>query len=199
MTDTLLISEAKVRAFSDLNNAVDSDLITNNIRVAQDLYLQDVIGTLLYEKIITLVDNSTIGDAGNSNYKYLLDTYIQDYLLYGAYYETLESIYLRPRNNGLLVPQGGENSAPADTSLYNQKRKSISNKMEYYGERLRKYIIEEEALFPELQANNKLYEQDPDYTTRYRAPFVFRKNRLEEMAREYGLKIYDSRYKQYPQ
>ena len=36
------------------------------------------------------------------DYKTLVDDYIQDFLLYAAYYETLEAIYIRPRNNGLI-------------------------------------------------------------------------------------------------
>ena len=118
MTTTFLISEAKVRAFTDINNMVDTDLLKNNIRTAQDYYLQSIIGTLLYQKLLSDVDNNTL----SGNYKTLVDTYIQDYLLYTTYYESLESIYIRPRNNGLLRPNGGENSDPADKELYEMKR-----------------------------------------------------------------------------
>ena len=156
MTDTLLISEAKVRQFTDINNSVDTELIKNNIRVAQDFYLQSVIGTNLYNKLMDLVDAGTIGDAANSEYKTLLDNWIQDFLLYATYYETLESIYLRPRNNGLLKPNGGENSDPVDKDLYSMKRQSVENKMAYYNERLTNYIIENETIFPELSNADKL-------------------------------------------
>jgi hypothetical protein len=37
MTTTLLISEAKVRAFSDINESVDDSLMVNAIREAQDI------------------------------------------------------------------------------------------------------------------------------------------------------------------
>ena len=61
MTTTLLISEAKVRQFTDINNNVDSSLLTNAIRTAQDIELQRVLGTILYNKIISDVDAATPG------------------------------------------------------------------------------------------------------------------------------------------
>ena len=100
MTDTLLISEAKIRQFTDINQSVDTALIKNNIRTAQDYYLQAIIGTNLYNRLMSDVDNDTLA----GYYLTILNDYIQDYLLYATYYKTLESIYLRPRNNGLLKP-----------------------------------------------------------------------------------------------
>jgi len=195
MTTTFLISEAKIRAFTDINNMVDSDLLKNNIRTAQDYYLQAIIGTLLYQKLLSDVDSNSLTGA----YKTLVDDYIQDYLLYATYYESLESIYLRPRNNGLLRPNGGENSDPADKDLYLMKRQSIENKMTYYGEKLTDYIIEEQASYPELNESNKLYEQNPNYESKYKNPFVLRKSLYAEQAQKAGIRLYDSRYKQYPQ
>ncbi len=195
MTDVLLISEAKVRQFTDINQNVDTDLIKNNIRTAQDYYVQAVIGTELYNKLKDDVKNNTLA----GNYITLLNDYIQDFLLYATYYETLESIYIRPRNNGLLRPNGGENSDPVDKDLYHMRRQSVENKMTYYNERLTNYIIEEQTLFPELNDNDKLYEQNPDYTNKYHNPFVMRKNMYAEWAKRYGIQLYDTRYKQYPQ
>lgn len=193
MTTTLLISEAKVRAFTDINDSVDSELIKNNIRLAGDYYLQNILGTLLYRKLISDVEAQSV----TGYYKTLLDDYSQDYLLYATYYETLESIYLRPRNNGLLIPQGGDNSQPVDRSVYDMKRQSVENKMAYYGQRLTEYIIEEEVHFPELDASNKLYDQNPDYTTKYKNPFVMKGG--VNAFKGTGIPLYDSSRKQYPQ
>lgn len=195
MTTTFLISETKVRSFTSLNNSVDTELIKNSIRVAQDYWLQNIIGTVLYEKLLSDVNSSSL----TGNYQTLVDNYIQDFLLYATYYETLEEIYLRPRNNGLLRPNGGETSDPVDKDLYDMKRQSIRNKMDYYGQRLTNYILEESNLFPELAEADKLYEQEPDYTNKYKNPFVMKGGYYLDFARTYGIKTYDRRYKQYPQ
>ena len=199
MTNTFLISEAVVREYTGVDNNVDTALLKNGIREAQDIELQRIIGTLLYDKIISLVSNGTITDSENSNYKTLVDEYIQNFLIYASYFYILDDIYLRARNNGLLTPTGGDNSEVADRSLYNMKRGSTKNKMEFYAQKLRDYIIEEEALFPELTESNKLYEQYPDYDEQYGSPFVFRKDGYAEEAVKRGIPIYDTRYKQYPQ
>lgn len=195
MTTTFLISEAKIRSFTSLNDAVDSALIKNCIRTAQDVWLQNIIGTVLYQKLLSDVDAGTL----TGNYKGLVDDYIQDFLLYATYYETLEEIYLRPRNNGLLRPNGGENSDPVERDVYDMKRQSLRNKMDYYSQRLTEYILEEDSLFPELQQDTKLYQQLPDYSNKYKNPFVMRGGYYLDFAREYGIRVYDTRYKQYPQ
>ena len=195
MTTTFLISEAKVRGFTNLNNSVDTELIKNCIRTAQDYRLQSIIGTVLYEKLLTDVDNNTLTGA----YKTLVDDYLQDFLLYAAYYETLEEIFLRPRNNGLIKPNGGENSDPIDKNLYDTKRQSVDNKMTYYAERLTNYIIENQTELPELNESQFLYQQYPDYGNKYKSPFVLGGNYLAAEANQNGIPVYDSTRSQYPQ
>lgn len=198
MTTTFLISEAKLREYTDIDNNVDTALLKNGIREAQDIELQRLLGTLLYDKLISLVDSNDINEASFSNYKTLIDDYCQDFLIYAAYYYILDSIYLRSRNNGMLIPNGGENSDSVDRTLYNVKRQSVKGKMEYYAEGLKDYLIEEEQLYPELTQNTKLYQNSPDYTDQYGSPFVFRRNGYAEEAEKRGMAIFDRRYRQYP-
>ena len=198
MTSTFIISEAKLRQFTDVNDNLDTAFIKNAVREAQDIHLQRIIGTVLYQKLLSDIDSSTLTGA----YLTLVTDYIQDFLLYAAYYETLEAIYIRPRNNGLLTPTGGENSIEVDRSLFNVKRQSVENKQEFYAEKLSQYISENENTFPELSENNKAYEQNPDYSTQYRSPIVFNRSTKQagnaKWAREAGLRVTDSAYSQYP-
>ena len=198
MTSTFILSEAKFREFTDVNDSLDTALIKNAIREAQDIHLQRIIGTKLYNKILSDIDASSL----TGDYETLVNDYIQDFLLYAAYYETLEAIYIRPRNNGLLTPTGGENSIEVDRSLFNVKRQSVENKMEFYAEKLSQYISENENTFPELSENNKAYEQNPDYSTQYRSPVVFNRNVKQagnyKWAKAAGLRVTNSAYNQYP-
>jgi hypothetical protein len=196
-TTTLILSEQKLRQFTDLNKNVDSELLNNAVREAQDIYLQRIIGTKLYQKILQDID----GNALTGVYKTLVDGYIQPFLLYASYWEALDAIYTRPRNNGLLQPTGGENSEKADGEWYNRKRQTVQNKMDFYAEKLTNYIIEEQNSYPELNSNNKLYQQNPDYGVQYRSPIVFERRVRSAHFREYermGIRMTDSRYKQFP-
>jgi len=194
MTTTFLISEAKLREYTDIDNNVDTALIKNGIRESQDIELQRLLGTLLYDKLLSDVDAGTL----TGNYQTLVDDYVQDFLIYAAYWYILDSIYLRSRNNGLLIPDGGSESSAVDRTLYNVKRQSVKNKMEYYADGLKDYLIEEEALFPELTQNTKLYQNSPDYTDQYGSPFVFRRNGYAEEAERRGMTIFDRSRRQYP-
>jgi hypothetical protein len=194
MTTTLIISEEKLREFTDINDNLDSKLLTNAVREAQDIYLQRLTGTSLYEYILNQIDANTL----SGNYKDLVDNFIQPYLIYASYWEALDAIYTRPRNNGLLQPTGGENSEKADGTWYNRKRQMVENKMEYYGERLTNYLIQNENQFPQLNDNGPFWKQYPDYTTGYnKSPIVFnRRTRSTHYAgaQAAGLRMADSRY-----
>jgi len=199
MTNTFLISEAVLRNYTDINTSVDSALIKNAIRESQDISLQAIIGTLLYEKLLDLVDSGDISTPSNSNYKGLLDNYIQDFLIYSAYWYSLDAVYLRSRNNGLVRPTGGDNADGVERELYNLKRQSVENKKQYYAQRLTDYIIEEESLFPELTQSNKLYEQNPNYNGKYGSPFVFQRDAFAQEALNRGIPVSNRRYRQYPE
>jgi hypothetical protein len=174
MTTTFIISEANLRQFTDINNNVDSELLKNAIRESQDIELQRLLGTKLYNKILEDIKTNTLSGV----YEVLVLEWVQNFLLYAAYYYALEDIYLRPRNNGLLIPTGGENSEKADGTWYNRKRQSVENKKEFYGERLTNYLIQKQGLYPELNSNVELQQMYPDFGVQYKSPIIFKiKNR----------------------
>ena len=193
MTTTLIISEEKLREFTDINDNLDSKLINNAVREAQDIYLQRLTGTTLYEYILAQIDANTL--SGNS--QTLVDDFVQPFLIYASYWEALDAIYTRPRNNGLLQPTGGENSEKADGTWYNRKRQGIENKMEYYSERLTNYLIQNQDQFPQLNDNGPFWKQYPNFGTGYKSPVVFaRTTRSYHLAGAInaGLRLADSRY-----
>jgi hypothetical protein len=197
MTDVFIISEAKLRQFTDLNNNVSTELLRNAVREAQDIHIQRLTGTALYEKILSDIQSSSLTGA----YQTLVNDYIQNALLYAAYYEALEAIYIRPRNNGLLSPTGGENSEKVDGTWYDRKRESVKNKFDWYAEKLVNYLIENTTTYPELNENNFLYQQYPDYGSQFRSPIVMRygvRGYHWKEAVEAGLPISDSRFPQFP-
>ena len=144
MTDVFIISEENLRQFTDINNNVDSKLLKNAVREAQDIEIQRILGTKLYEAILDKIKTNTL----TGDYQYLVLNFVQNALLYLAYYYSLEDIYIRPRNNGLLSPTGGENSEKVDGTWYNRKRESVKNKSQFYQERLTNYLIQKQGNFP---------------------------------------------------
>jgi hypothetical protein len=193
MQNTLLISEAKMKAFTDINNNLDPSLIKSTIREAQIVHITRLLGEKLYNKIIADVNSDSL----TGNYESLVKNYVQDALIYWSYYESLESIYLRPRNNGLLQPQGGDNSLSVDMLVYDKKRQSVKNKAEYFSERLVEYLCFNNDLFPEYgtETNEQIV---PDAGIQFKSPIVFRKYVREDIEKM-GIKITNSRYDYLPQ
>tara|TARA_R110001606_G_scaffold7229_2_gene32078 strand:- start:2318 stop:2938 length:621 start_codon:yes stop_codon:yes gene_type:complete len=197
MVTTLLISEAKVRAFSDLNESVDDSLMVNGVREAQDIVIQPIIGTKLYNELILKIDNNSV----SGSYQTLIDDYIQPALVYASLYNITENIYVRSRNNGLLTPTGGENSVNVDKNMYDQKRQSIFNKQQFYADQLSRFLTENLSLYPELGQNTLLYQFVPDYGSQYRSPIIMQRNTRAvymNLARQAGLPIVNSAYPSYP-
>jgi hypothetical protein len=193
MTTTLFISENKLKNFTDLNNSVDPDLLKNAVREAQDINIQRMLGYNLYQKMITDVNNNTL----TGYYLTLMNEYLQDTLLYWSYYEALESIWLRPRNNGLLIPNGGVEASAVDSNTYDKKRQSVKNKAEWYAERMVGFLIDNQTQFPEFGTETGM-EIYPDQRSQFKSPFVNR-NAYYENLQKMGIKIIDSRYDYLPQ
>jgi hypothetical protein len=193
MTTTLLITESRLRQFTDINDSLDVSLLTNAVREAQDISLQRLTGTKLYRKILADVADGSITGA----YKTLLDDFIVDFLIYASYYEALEAIFLRPRNNGLLQPTGGDNSEAVTRDLYNAKRESVKSKREFYADKIVKYLVDNYNSYPELQENYDLHEQFPDFGSQFRSPIVFKRGSRafrKDFVENTDIEIADSRY-----
>ena len=169
----------------------------NAVREAQDIEIQRLLGTKLYNAILAKIKTNTLA----GDYEYLVLQWVQNALLYFSYYYALEDIYIRPRNNGLLSPTGGENSERVDGTWYNRKRESVKNKAQFYSERLTNYLIQKQGLYPELNGNVELQQMYPDFGVQYRNPIVMRRNGRGyhyNQAVQCGLPVYDSRYPQFP-
>ena len=74
MNKVLLISEETLKTYTAIQNNVQSDELRFSILQSQQIFLQESLGTNLYEKILRLVDTGDIEiapypDAGISLYE----------------------------------------------------------------------------------------------------------------------------------
>lgn len=106
--NTMLISPTTIKSTGDLNLNVDDSVMGASIRVAQNVYLQDVIGTTLLHRLQELVYNAIQGNEDNINetenepYKTLLDDYLKNVLTYKVCSEICVRISLKIRNAGVV-------------------------------------------------------------------------------------------------
>lgn len=140
MTNVLFCSEDYIKSNSSLSDNMFGKNLLPALRESQDLYLQQIIGSSLYNKLIKLVDENTIGDDEYVLYKDLLDNYVRPYLLY----KTL--VQLLPVINAKIVNFGSSQSS--DEHLVNLSQGDVvvleghfETSADFYCRRLQEYIL----------------------------------------------------------
>lgn len=137
--NTLLISVQMLIDRSALHGNVDPKLIYSDIKAAQDMHILPILGSGLYEKLQDLVEEDTIGDAGNADYKTLLDSYIVDALVNFVLSELPMGLSYQMWNKGVLRSGNDNSELPTMTELVTIADK-YRHRAEYYANRLKLYL-----------------------------------------------------------
>jgi hypothetical protein len=137
--DILLISVDILKERTNIHGNVDEKLIYPDIKYAQDNYILPLLGTALFSKLQTLISASTITDAGNSNYKLLMDRYIVDAMIYYTLAELQVSASYQLWNKGVQRKGGVDTETPSMSELVDMHNR-YKNRAETYANRLKDYL-----------------------------------------------------------
>ena len=136
----LLISENKLKNFTDIDPNVTSSVLLPFIQVVQQTKLEYIIGAKYYKELCYEVSGNTLS---NTNYNFL--TYFaQPMLIWAAYAEALPSIFMRIKNNGIVT--GAENTISIAEMNYMQKR--ADDRSQFFEQRMIQEIIFNSNLYP---------------------------------------------------
>jgi hypothetical protein len=143
-----LLSVDNFKEKAVLSEDINSLIIKKTLQIAQSIRIQSLLGTKLYNKILELVSNNTIGDVGNVNYKTLLDNYIINVIQFEGYYKLLLHLQAQVTDKG---PQSrsGEFSVPIEMSGLKLLRAESKNDAEFYGNLLVTFIRDNSNDYPE--------------------------------------------------
>ena len=83
MAEALLITRQDVVKFTAMNGNVDTDNFIQYVKIAQDIHIQNFLGTDLLQKIQTDIINSSL----SGDYLALLVTYVKPMLIHWAMVE----------------------------------------------------------------------------------------------------------------
>ena len=177
MARKLLISSAKLRAFTDIGTNYNTTDLSNAVEKAQIQELEPIIGRNLYDRLTGAI-NPDGSDSFNTAETTLVDEYIEPFLIPASYLNILESIYIKPRSTGLGTRSGSAGFTPASRELYNQKRLSVQSDMDFYGNKLVEYLDNNRSTFPQLSQNTDLPSDYPDLDIqRNSSPLIFNKDK----------------------
>ena len=102
--NVLLISETKLKNFTDIDPNVSSSVLLPFISVVQQTKLEYIIGARYYKDLLYGVSGNTLSQTDTN----FLNYFAQPMLVWAAYAEALPSVFMRIKNNGIVT--GAENT-----------------------------------------------------------------------------------------
>lgn len=149
MTKVLLISEDMVRSYSEISDNVFGKSLLPAIRTAQDLYLEEFLGSCLYKKLLEIVGDGSITNQENVAYKDLLDEHIQPYLLERVVADLIPIVGSKIANLGVYKSRDEYTDNVSAGEVERLQNLHII-KADHYAKRMQLFLKENRQAFPEL-------------------------------------------------
>lgn len=148
MATALFIKREDIVRQTALGGNVDTDKFIQFIKIAQEIHIQNFLGTKLYDKISDDIVSSTL----SGNYLTLVETYVQPMLIHFAMAEYLPFAAYTIANKG-VYKHNSENSTTADKleiDFLIEKERKIAD---YYTQRFVDYMSFHQNDYPEYNSN----------------------------------------------
>jgi len=149
MAQALFITRDDLVKFTALNGNIDTDKFVQWIKVAQDIHIQNYLGTKLFNKFNDGIVNNNL----TTPYSMLLNTYIKPMVIHWAMVEFLPFSAYTIANKG-VYKHSSENSInveKAEIDFLVEKERSIA---EHYTRRFIDYMSFNQSQFPEYNTNS---------------------------------------------
>lgn len=148
LQEVLLSNEDYIRGCVNIDNNLQSKYILSALREAQEVSLQEIVGSIMLKKLKNLVADGSIQDSGNTAYKSL----IQESQLFLAYQTTANLCLITnvKISNGGLQVTSDENLTALDVEDTFTVQSHYQNKADFFAKRLQKYILQNIENLPEI-------------------------------------------------
>ena len=164
MSYALFITRNDIIKNTPLQGAIDSDKLLPFIRTAQDKYLMNLLGTVLFNK---LQDDITNGTPFTGYYETLMEDHVKPTLIWYACVEYIPFSGISFKSEGSFKHQSEQSVSPGKNEIDYLLSKALNN-ADYYSRRLQDYLIAYSAQIPEfLQSVGNATQQYPDMTNQY--------------------------------
>ena len=160
MSKALFVTRHDISVFTAANGNIDSDKILPFINIAQDIHIQNYLGTELYNKLqgdITANPQTLSG-----NYLTLVNTYIKPMLMHWAMVEYLPYAGVNIANSGVFVKTPENSTALTRDEIGSLVERSRTT-AQFYTNRFIDYMQNNaSSLFPEYYSNSNedMYPDD---------------------------------------
>ena len=166
MAYALFITRNDIIKNSPLQGAIDADALLPFVRTAQDKYLKNLLGTVLFEFLQARIEAGTFGTL-DAYYQDLMDDHIKYTLLWYACVEYIPFSSVQFKSNGAVKQQSEQGVAPSKTEIDYLKQITQTN-ADYYALRLQNYLIAYSNNIPQyLQSVGNQTQIYPDQSNQY--------------------------------
>ena len=149
MASALFITREDIVKFTAMNGNVDTDKFIQFLKIAQDIHIQNYLGTKLFNKINDAIVAGTLANP----YLSLLNTYIKPMCIHWAIVEYLPFAAYTIANKGVFK-HNSENSTNVEKNEVDflvEKERDIA---QHYTNRFIDYMSYNQASFPEYNTNS---------------------------------------------
>jgi hypothetical protein len=161
MATALFITREDIVRNTALGGNVDTDKFIQFIKIAQQIHIQNFLGSKLYDKISADIIAGTLSGA----YLTLVTDYVQPMLIHFAMMEYMPFAAYTIGNGGVYKHQS-ENSASVDKTEVDfliEKERKIA---EFYVRRFIDFMTYNQTTYPEYNQNTN-DDMYPDYDVQY--------------------------------
>jgi hypothetical protein len=149
MATALFITRTDLVKNTIIDGNVDTDKFIQFIKIAQEIHIQNYLGTDLYEKISAdILDDSLTGD-----YLTLVNKYVQPMLIHYAMADYLPFAAYQVKNGGVFK-HSSENSESVDKNEIDYLVSKQNSFAEYYTTRMINHLSFNNSKYPEYNSNN---------------------------------------------
>lgn len=142
----LILSEGFVKTNSNLSDGVWGKFLLPAIRESQEIYLQQIIGTGLYESILGKIRDNNLTDP----YKEFVDDYVRWYLLYQVLADVIDILDVKLANLGTVRSRDEYVDTISDGER-DRLKQNYQYKADFYCRRMQEYLLNNRSSFPELE------------------------------------------------
>lgn len=140
MADVLLTNIENIKTTTNISDNTNSKVLQVACKEAQDIDLQEIIGTTLLEKLKELVKTGTVTTPGNEVYNELMDL-VQIYLSWCVVSKVCIPLTYKIDNIG-VVQTTDENITTLDMDDVYNINEYYKKRADFYGKRIQMFALE---------------------------------------------------------
>ena len=163
MATTLFINRTDLIRNSIMDGNVDTDKFIQFIKIAQEIDVQQIMGTKMYDGLSTAIPNIDL--AANARWKTVLDDYIVPMLIWYAQSNYMPFAAYQIKNGGVFK-HTSENAQSVDKNEIDFLVEKARTNAEWYSRRFIDFMSFNQATYPEYtnNVNDDLY---PSYSATF--------------------------------